>query len=157
MNKIQKSNLHKFFLLVGLCGVICLGCKKEKLTSQNLQTKKIGSYVNSQKDTLHLYDGVYKLVGGNKCNLRIKLKNNTFNLETNERKESGVIEIGRESEKVFFLFRVEESSGNLEIKPEFRGEYEGSSILIQNYGNAENSFSQLEECEDKYLVLKKVS
>ncbi|RAV30769.1 hypothetical protein [Sinomicrobium soli] len=129
----------------------------EKKETINPQTKKISSYINNQKDTLHIYDGVYKLAGGNKCNLRIRLKNNTFNLETNKRKESGVIEISRESEKVFFLFRVEESSGNLEIKPEFRGEYEDSSILIQNYGNAENPFSQFEECEDKYLVLKKAS
>ncbi|WP_268223558.1 hypothetical protein [Sinomicrobium oceani] len=103
------------------------------------------------------YNGVYELTGRNECRFKIKLEDNKFDLESNSRKESGAVEVSKENEEIFFLFRVEDSSRNLETKTEFRGEYKDSSILIQNYGNSENPFSQLEECEDKYLVLKRTS
>ncbi|RNL69203.1 hypothetical protein ED312_22670 [Sinomicrobium pectinilyticum] len=118
---------------------------------------KVDFEVNKiQKGSLD-YNGIYELIGRNECKLQIKLKDDKLNLKSNSREGSGVVEVSKGNGKIFLLFRVENSSRNLETKTEFRGEYEDSSILIQNYGNSENPFSQLEECEDKYLVLKRAS
>ncbi|MBL3658882.1 hypothetical protein [Fulvivirga sediminis] len=142
--------------LLGLIGMVTIlvlvnyekGKAQSTLKSYNNEQKQAeNNFVDQSK-----YDGQYILMAANDCQLQIDISGGIYHLETSKRKLKGTIEILKNNQQVYLLFKrlIGDDPGE-----DVSGKYEDNSIIIQNYGNSMNQYTRLSECSDKYLVLKK--
>ncbi|KAA1244027.1 hypothetical protein [Aquimarina sp. RZ0] len=118
-------------------------CEEKKTDSnyEEILQYKNGSYTTLEKS--------YVLASKSPCQLQITLKGNQYHIKTTKREQKGTFSI-KEGEITFRKLLGDDP------KIEIQGTYTENEITIQNYGNAMNSFTLLEECGDqKYLRLIK--
>lgn len=99
-----------------------------------------------------LLDGEYELTMPTDCIISITISDNHYVSVVNSSKSNGKIIENKEHDKnIIKFFKWKGDTTNEDIT----ARYEDSMLFIQNYGNAMNEYTKLEECGEKYLVLKK--
>ena len=141
------------------------------------ETKQEKSEINPNLESeLFVIEGIYFFYNDvSKCSLRLDIvKENEYyryNLKTNTRNLSGSISLNLNEESDGYyvsLDGIEWSEndgplnaegapieGNIILPQGIKGSIYKAEIVIQNYGNAMNSYLQLGECDEKYILLKK--
>ena len=121
--------------------------------SGSLGKEKNSEVLNVSKNDQHNYNGIYELTGRNNCELTIQITNLKYEFKTNKKNISGNIRIVKNEGASYIYFDNLYGDDPKEI---IYAKYEKESLIIQNYGNNMNPYLRLSECEDKYLLLKKI-
>ncbi len=108
---------------------------------------------NTQENTE--YTGLYILRGDPVCSIRLTItkdKNGySYIIKGDSVNSSGSLTVEKSDNKIYFRFMNTMCSGKYAME----GLYTGSKIVIQNYGNASNSYVCLNGCDSKYLEFVK--
>lgn len=102
------------------------------------------------------YSGVYKS-GDTYCEMEMVITkvNGEYQYEINSkfRNQTGLLKVNETENDIYFKF-----DGLLGVNPkeEIGGKFINETIIIQNSGNAMNSYLKFSECDIKYIELEKI-
>lgn len=145
---------RKLFYTV-TAGLILAACFSMTLSAGNVES----SVTAKKKEAAAAadYSGVYKITDPSVCSLSVTITRNDsgyfYTIDAAGDKSSGELNIENESGDIYLNFTSTLRSGD---EQPVTGIYSENSIIIQNYGNAMNSYTCFEKCDAKYLKLVKI-
>ncbi|MEI8203248.1 MAG: hypothetical protein WCH34_09570 [Bacteroidota bacterium] len=165
---MKKNNLIKLsgITLVALVLMLASCGESKKTDSQNAQlnnndSAKVTTAAQQTSTTANAefqkYVGTYKSAAEGNCSIEITVTAQNdgchYNIKTKKKTQEGLIKITKSNDEVYFDFVGYKSSDK---KQDVSAQFSNNSIVIENYGNAQNQYTNFSECDAKYIELPKV-
>ncbi len=98
-------------------------------------------------------DGKYVSLDFTKCGLTVNVQGNNYSINIGSQSESGILILyksGDDKEIITFSNMVPDQ-GERKVS----AEYEDGELLFQNYGNSMNYYVLFQDCDVKYIFLRR--
>ncbi|WP_299315550.1 hypothetical protein [uncultured Aquimarina sp.] len=128
------------FVLIVLITVCCVSNKR--------------TIVSSNGDNNSMFNGIYQSKNDD-CFMMVNISGSTYEIRTQHQDKRGTIEIKKEDKSIFFHFINLYNKKYLDKN--VKAEFINNTIVIQNYGNDLNRYVRFDECDSKYIELKKIN
>jgi len=117
----------------------------------------ISSFGQAPKKTDLKYVGTYKTADQKSCPIALTITSKSdgyhYKIKIKNKFLEGRMKVSKGKDEVYLTF-----VGLIAKKPKYEveGQYIDNAVVIQNEGNAMNKFTIFDECDVKYIELKKI-